>query len=91
MGSAAKVQRNFQITLPVGVREKAGVKVGDLVDIEVHEDGILIKPLATIERSQLWFWSKRWQDEEQKVQQDFRKGRVKVSKSAKAFLDELDK
>ena len=91
MGSAAKVQRNFQITLPAAVRKQAHVKVGDLVDFEVREDGILIKPLATIERSQLWFWSKRWQAEEQKVQQDFRKGRVKVSKSAKEFLDELDK
>lgn len=91
MGSAAKVQRNFQITLPAAVRKQAHVKVGDLVDFEVREDGILIKPLATIERSQLWFWSKRWQAEEQKAQQDFRKGRVKVSKSAKEFLDELDK
>lgn len=91
MGSAAKVQRNFQITLPAAVRKQAHVKVGDLVDFEVREDGILIKPLATVERSQLWFWSKRWQAEEQKVQQDFRKGRVKVSKSAKEFLDELDK
>ncbi|MEK6605633.1 MAG: hypothetical protein AABY77_07065, partial [Nitrospirota bacterium] len=32
----------------------------------------------------------RWQAEEQKVQQDFRKGRGKVSKSAKEFLDDLD-
>jgi len=47
--------------------------------------------MATVERSQLWFWTKRWQDEERKVQQDFRKGRVKVSKSAEDFLDELDK
>lgn len=91
MGAAAKVQRNYQITLPVAVRKQAHVRVGDLVDFEVREDGILIKPLATVERSQLWFWSKRWQDEERKVQQDFRKGRVKVSKSVKAFLDELDK
>ena len=91
MGAAAKVQRNYQITLPVAVRKQAHVRVGDLVDFEVREDGILIKPLATVDRSQLWFWSKRWQDEERKVQQDLRKGRVKVSKSVKAFLDEMDK
>ena len=91
MGSAAKVQRNFQITLPAAVRKQAHVKVGDLVGFEVREEGILMKPLATVERNQLWFWSKRWQAEEQKVQQDLRKGRVKVSKSPKDFLDELDK
>jgi len=91
MGSATKVQRNFQITLPAAIRKQAHVRVGDLVDFEVRDDGILIKPMATVERSQLWFWTKRWQDEERKVQQDFRKGRVKVSKSAEDFLDELDK
>jgi AbrB family looped-hinge helix DNA binding protein len=91
MGTAAKVQRNYQITLPASVRKQAHVRVGDLVDFEVREDGILIKPLATVERSQMWFWSKRWQEEERKVQEDFRKGRVKVSKSSKEFLDELDK
>ncbi len=91
MGAAAKVQRNYQITLPAAIRKQAHVRVGDLVDFEVRDDGILIKPMATVERSQLWFWTKHWQDEERKVQQDFRKGRVKVSKSAEDFLDELDK
>ncbi len=91
MGVAAKVQRNYQITLPASVRKQAHVHVGDLVDFEVREDGILIKPLVTVERSQLWFWTKRWQDEERKVQQDFRKGRVKVSRNVKEFIDELDK
>lgn len=91
MGAAAKVQRNYQITLPAAIRKQAHVRVGYLVDFEVRDDGILIKPMATVERSQLWFWTKRWQDEERKVQQDFRKGRVKVSKSAKEFVDELDK
>jgi AbrB family looped-hinge helix DNA binding protein len=90
MGSAAKVQRNYQITLPSPVRKQAHIKVGDLVDFEVREDGILIKPLATVERSQLWFWSKRWQEEERKVQQDFRKGKVRISKSTDDFLNELD-
>lgn len=44
----------------------------------------------TVQHNQLWFWTKRWQAEEQKVQQDFLNGRVKVSKSIKDFLDDLD-
>ncbi|MBI5410987.1 MAG: AbrB/MazE/SpoVT family DNA-binding domain-containing protein [Nitrospirae bacterium] len=91
MGTAAKVQRNYQITLPAAVRKQAQIKVGDLMDFEVREDGILIKPLATVDRSQLWFWSKRWQEEERKVERDFRKGRVKASKGVKEFLAEMDK
>jgi len=91
MGTATKIQRNYQITLPVAVRKKAHIQVGDFVDFEVREDGILLKPLATIDRAQLWFWQTSWQNEEQKVQQDFQKGHIKVSKSVKAFLDELER
>lgn len=90
-GVATKVQRNYQIILPAAVRKQAQIKVGDLVGFEVRGDGILIKPLAMVDRSQLWFWSKRWQEEERKVEQDFRKGKVKVSKSAKEFLAQLNK
>lgn len=91
MGTATKVQRNYQITLPVAVRDKAHIQVGDFVDFEVREEGILIKPLATIDRAQLWFWTTAWQNEERKVQQDFQNDHIKVSKSMKAFLDELDR
>lgn len=62
-----------------------------MVGFEVRENGILIKPLETIDRSQAWFWSKRWQEEERKVEEDFRKGRVKVSRSVKGFVDDLSK
>lgn len=50
----------------------------------------LVEPPVTVKHNQLWFWTKRWQAEEQKVQEDFRKGRMKASKTAKEFLDELD-
>lgn len=49
-----------------------------------------MEPPVTVKHNQLWFWTKRWQAEEQKVQEDFRKGRMKASKTAKEFLDELD-
>lgn len=91
MPTVSKIQRNYQITLPAAIRKKARLRVGDLVGFEVRENGILIKPLETIDRDQAWFWSKRWQAEERKVETDFRAGRVKVSKSVKEFVDELDR
>lgn len=90
MAAVSKIQRNYQVTLPAAVRKKARLHVGDLVGFEVRENGILIKPLETIDRNQAWFWSRRWQEEERKVEQDFQTGRVKVSKNVKAFLHELD-
>ena len=57
----------------------------------VREDGVLLRPVTTIDRKQAWFWSKPWQAEEKKVEADLKKGRVKVSNNIDKFLDELDK
>ena len=90
MSSLAKIQRNFQITIPADIRKKAHIKVGDLVDFEVTEKGIIIKPLETIDRDQAWFWSNKWQSEEKKVEDDFRKGKILESKNVENFLKEID-
>ncbi len=90
MSTMTRVQRNFQITIPKRVREKANIKIGDVVDFEVLPEGILIKPQVTIDKSQTWFWSKEWQEEEKKVERDFAKGNVLISKNLKDFFKELD-
>lgn len=91
MAEVTKIQRNFQITLPAPVRKQADMHVGDLVEVEMCEDGILLRPVATVDRDQVWFWSRPWQEEEKRVEADFRGGKVKISKSVDALLKELDK
>ncbi len=91
MATLHKVQRSFQVTIPASVRKKAHIKVGDIVDFEVTPDGILIKPQETVDRSQAWFWSKGWQSEEKKVQEDIKKGRVKRFKDVDTLFKELNK
>ena len=91
MADVAKIQRNYQVTLPASVRKKINLKVGDLVRVEATEEGILLRPVETVDRAQAWFWSKQWQEEERKVEEDIRKGRVKASKSVGGFLKDIDK
>lgn len=91
MSSIVKIQRNFQVTIPAEIREKAHIEVGDLVDFEISKEGILIKPQETIDRSQAWFWSNEWQAEEKKAEDDFRKGKALESKDIETFLEELGK
>lgn len=91
MAEIAKVQRNFQVTLPASVRKKVPVRVGDLVRVQATNAGILLCPVETVDRAQAWFWSKRWQAEERKVEKDIRAKRLKVSKSVEAFLKNLEK
>ena len=91
MAEIAKVQRNFQVTLPASVRKKVPVRVGDLVRIQATDEGILLCPVETVDRAQAWFWSKRWQEEERKVEKAIRAKRLKVSKSVEGFLQDLGK
>ncbi len=91
MSESARIQRNFQVTIPSKVRKEAHLQVGDLLEFEVREDGVLIKPLQVIEKSQAWFWSPRWQGEEHGVDEDIRKGKLKVSESVDDFIEELDR
>ncbi len=44
------VKDKFQVTLPAKLRTRIGVRVGDLMDATVHEDGILLRPKAVVDR-----------------------------------------
>ncbi len=90
MTAITKIQRNFQITIPSTMRKKLKLQVGDLIGVELKEEGLLVKPLATIDRNQAWFWARGWQEEEKKVEEDLRKGRVKTSKNVEEFIRELE-
>ena len=91
MAEIARVQRNFQVTLPASIRKKVPLRVGDLVRVQATENGILLCPVETLDRAQAWFWSKRWQAAERKVESDIRGRRLKVSKGLDAFLKDMNK
>ncbi|MEM1517089.1 MAG: AbrB/MazE/SpoVT family DNA-binding domain-containing protein [Thermofilum sp.] len=40
-----KVTRNYQVTIPVEVREALGIREGDYVEFELRGDGALLKPV----------------------------------------------
>ena len=91
MTAKAKVRRKPQATLLSSVRKKVTPRVGDTARIEGTAKGTLLSPGVSVDRAQAWFWSKRWQAEERKVEKDIRAKRLKVSKSVDAFLKDLEK
>jgi AbrB family looped-hinge helix DNA binding protein len=44
------VKDKFQVTIPAKLRERIGVRVGDLMEATVHGDGILLRPKAVVDR-----------------------------------------
>ena len=49
-----KLKRAAQLTLPVSLRQRFNLKIGDYVEAVVVEDGILLKPVTVIEKKKAW-------------------------------------
>ena len=49
-----KIKDRAQITLPPDVRQALNVGVGDYLEAEVVEGGVLLKPVAVVERTKAW-------------------------------------
>ena len=71
------VRKNAQITLPAGIRRKAHIEEGDILEAEVRGDEIILKPKKLIDKSQAWYWTKEWQEAERQADEDIAAGRVK--------------
>ena len=85
-----QIRQNFQITLPMEIRKKLHLNVGDLLETEIKDGRVIIKPQKTIDARQAWFWSKEWQDTEKEVEADLRAGKVKKFKNVEDLIKDLD-
>ena len=86
----SKVTRNGQITLPSTVRKELGIEEGDILEIEVEEERAVLIPKKLVDKSQAYFWTKKWQDEEREAEEDIGAGRVKTYDSVDELISDLD-
>lgn len=49
-----RIKDRAQITLPPEIRKALNVGVGDYLETEVVEGGVLLKPVAVVERTKEW-------------------------------------
>lgn len=77
------------MTLPEEIRAAARLEEGDLLDAEITEDGILLRPQKVIDATQAWFWSAAWQQGEREADADLAAGRGESFNSGDEFLDAL--
>jgi antitoxin PrlF len=79
-----------QLTLPDEVRKAAKLQEGDLIEAEVTENGeVILRPLATVDRSQAWFWTSEWQAGEREAGEQARRGEGERFETSAEFLDSL--
>jgi AbrB family looped-hinge helix DNA binding protein len=86
-----KVTRHGQITLPASVRERLGIEEGDLVEIEVVDERAVLVPKKLVDKSQAYFWTRKWQEGERDADEDIKAGRVKTFDSVEELISDLDR
>ena len=88
--SSTVVRGKGQITIPSEIRKAAHLEEGDPVEVEIVEDGILLRPCKVIDSTQAWFWQPEWQAGEREAAADLAAGRSRVLESSDAFLASLE-
>ena len=86
-----QIRSNGQITLPTALRRQAGLKEGDLLEVILDENGEMhLIPKITVDRSQAYFWSQRWQEGEKEAEADIAAGRTERFENIDDTLAALD-
>lgn len=88
--SLIRLRPKGQLTLPDSVRRLAHVDEGDVFEVSVEEQGIVLRPKKLIDADQAWFWTEAWQRGERRAGEDIRQGRVSPALGADDFLDSLE-
>jgi AbrB family looped-hinge helix DNA binding protein len=78
------------LTIPKELRE--GLDENSLLDVVRREDGVIeLHPKITIDASQAWFWTERWQRMEREADEDIAAGRVRQFDDAEEFIAALER
>ena len=84
-----KMTRRGTVTLPKEVRK--GLDEEALFDVVRRGDGVIeLRPRITIDASQAWFWTERWQKMEREADEAIARGDYKTFDTGEEFLAELE-
>jgi len=71
-----KISPKHQITIPKEAFERLRLEVGDFLEVEVTEEGLLLIPKKLIPEDQAWFWTKEWQAREKEAEEAIARGEI---------------
>ncbi len=84
-----KMTSRGTVTIPKDVRKDLGEDT--IFEAVRREDGVIeLRPQSTVDASQRWFWTDRWQRMEREADADIAAGRLKVFETMEDFLADLD-
>jgi AbrB family looped-hinge helix DNA binding protein len=81
------VQKRNLISLPREIREHLNINEGDVLDIRMENNKIIIEPMKLVPSSQAYFWSDKVQSDMLEAKNDVDSGNVREFNSVNEFLD----
>jgi len=71
-----KVKQNYQITIPNSVRKDLKISIGDYMEVEKQNGGLVLKLVKMVHQDQAYFYTEEWQKGEAQADKDIAKGEV---------------
>ncbi len=84
------VQRRNLISLPKEVREKLNISEGDVLDIRIEGNKIVMEPYKLIPSSQTYFWTEKTQKDMLEAKRDKEAGKIREFKNIDEFMEGLN-
>jgi AbrB family looped-hinge helix DNA binding protein len=78
-----------QLTIPDDIRKAARLEEGDLLEAEITDEGILLRPQKLIDATQAWFWTPEWQAGEREADADRVTGSIETFSSGEELIGAL--
>jgi AbrB family looped-hinge helix DNA binding protein len=71
-----RARKHSQITIPHEIRRKFKIAEGDYLEIEEHDNELVLKPVKVIHPDEAYFHTKEWQGGEKEADRDIAEGVV---------------
>ena len=71
-----RVSPKHQITIPKDAFEKLHLEIGDFLEVDVIDEGLLLIPKKLISKDQACFWTKEWQKKEKEADKAIARGEI---------------
>lgn len=84
------VQNRNLISLPKEIREALKIDIGDVLDVRIEGNKIVIEPFKLAPSSQAYFWADNTQKDLLEAKEDVDAGRVRNFTNVDDFMDGLD-
>ncbi len=84
------VQKRNLISLPKDVREKLNIGEGDVLDVRIEGNKIVMEPYKLIPSSQAYFWTQKTQNDMVEAKRDKESGRTREFNNIDEFMEGLN-